>query len=107
MSQISPITIAELNDHFRQNNLGFGKVIMTPMVSMMPLKQQASLLKMVKSFNDFNEGNGKHDFGIVEFQDEQYSWKLDYYDDASYEYSSKDPCSPLTRRTMTIMHSSE
>jgi hypothetical protein len=110
MSQTSQMTIAELNDRFRQQNLGFGQVVVSPMVEMMPIEQLQILLALVRNFNDFNEGDdpyGEHDFGAVEFQDNKYFWKIDYYSDDSYEYGAEDPSSPLTRRVLTIMHSSE
>jgi Protein of unknown function (DUF3768) len=103
-------TIAELNDRFRQHNLGHGQVRIAPMVEMMPIEQREALLAMVRSFNDFNEGNdpwAEHDFGIIEFQGKEYFWKIDYYADDSYEYGAEDPGSPSTRRVLTIMHSSE
>jgi Protein of unknown function (DUF3768) len=110
MSQTSQMTIAELNDRFRQHNLGFGQIRVAPMVEMMPIEQREALLAMVRSFNDFNEGNdpyGEHDFGSVEFEDKKYFWKIDYYADSSYEYGTEDPASPSTRRVLTVMHSSE
>jgi Protein of unknown function (DUF3768) len=110
MTQTSQMTITELNDRFRQHNLGHGQVRIAPMVEMMPIEQQKALLAMVGSFNDFNENNdpyGEHDFGSVEFQGKKYFWKIDYYADDSYEYGAEDPGSPSTRRVMTVMHSSE
>jgi Protein of unknown function (DUF3768) len=110
MSQTSQMTVTKLNDRFRQHNLGFGQVRIAPMVEMMPIEQQKALLAMVRSFSDFNEDNdpyGEHDFGAVEFQGKEYFWKLGYYSDDSYEYGAEGPGSPLTRRVMTIMHSSE
>jgi hypothetical protein len=110
MSQATQMTITELNDRFRQHNLGHGQVRIAPMVEMMPIEQQEALLAMVRSFNDFNEDNdpwAEHDFGIIEFQGKEYFWKLDYYADDSYEYGAEDPSSPSTRRVLTIMHSSE
>jgi Protein of unknown function (DUF3768) len=110
MSQTSQMTIAELNDRFRQHNLGFGQIRIAPMVEMMLIEHREALLAMVRNFNDFNEGNdpyGEHDFGSVEFQGKRYFWKIDYYADSSYEYGTEDPRSPSTRRVMTVMHSSE
>jgi Protein of unknown function (DUF3768) len=110
MSQTSQMTIAELNNRFRQHNLGFGQVRIAPMVEMMLIEQRKTLLAMVRSFNDFNEDNdpyAEHDFGSVEFEGKEYFWKIDYYADDSYEYGTEDPGSPSTRRVMTVMHSSE
>jgi hypothetical protein len=110
MSQTSQMTITELNDRFRQHNLGFGQVVMTSAVNALPIEQQTALMQMVKGFSDFNEGNdpyGEHDFGSVEFEGEEYLWKIDYYSDDSYEYGTEDPSSLSTRRVMTIMYSSE
>jgi Protein of unknown function (DUF3768) len=110
MTQATQMTITELNDRFRQHNLGHGQVRIAPMVEMMPIEQREALLAAVRSFSDFNEDNdpyGEHDFGTVEFQGKKYFWKLDYYADDSYEYGAEDPSSPSTRRVLTVMHSSE
>lgn len=110
MSQISQISIAELNDSFRQKNLGLGKVVLTMGVNALSIEQQSALLEMVRSFNNFNEDNDpydEHDYGSVEFEGEQYLWKIDYYD-VNYLFGSDDPGDSLkTRRVMTIMQSSE
>jgi hypothetical protein len=109
MSQTSQMTIAELNDRFRQHNLGFGQVVMTSAVNALPVEQRTALMQMVKGFSDFNEGNdpySEHDYGSFEFEGEKYLWKIDYFD-ASYEYGAEDPSDPSTRRVMTIMNSSE
>jgi Protein of unknown function (DUF3768) len=109
MSQASQMTIAELNDRFRQHNLGHGQVVMTSAVNALPIEQRTALMQMVKGFSDFNEGNdpyGEHDFGSFEFEGERYFWKIDYFD-ASYEYGAENPSSLSTRRVMTIMNSSE
>jgi hypothetical protein len=110
MTQTSKMTITELNDRFRQHNLGHGQVRIAPMVEMMPIEQRQALLTMVRSFNDFNEDNdpyAEHDFGTVEFEGKKYFWKIDYYADSSYGYETEDPSSPSTRRVLTVMHSSE
>jgi hypothetical protein len=121
MSQNSQMTIAELNDRFRQQNLGFGQVVVSPMVEMMPTEQLQVLLALVRNFNDFNESEdpclngfnenndpyGERALGAVEFQDKKYLWKIDYYSDDSSEYGPEDPSDTLTRRVLTIMHSSE
>jgi hypothetical protein len=109
MSQTSQMTITELNDRFRQHNLGHGQVVITSAVNALPIEQRTALMEMVKGFSDFNEGNdpyGEHDYGSFEFEGEKYLWKIDYFD-ASYEYGAEDPSDPSTRRVMTIMNSSE
>ena len=104
------LTIAELNDRFRKGDRSLGKYVVTQEVNNLNPYDQLALTRLVREFDDFNEGNdpySEHDFGSVEFQDEKYFWKVDYYD-PSYEYGSEDPADPaVTRRQMTIMHSSE
>jgi hypothetical protein len=41
MSQATQMTITELNDRFRQHNLGHGQVRIAPMVEMMPIASLA------------------------------------------------------------------
>jgi hypothetical protein len=105
------ITIAEQNDRFRRKgNDPLGQYVSTQQVAAMPLLDYIALNQMVKTFDNFTEGNdpyGEHDFGSIEFKGEKYFWKIDYYDE-SYEYGSEDPSNlAITRRVLTIMHSSE
>jgi hypothetical protein len=57
MTQATQMTITELNDRFRQHNLGHGQVRIAPMVQIMPIERREALLARVVAFNDFNEGN--------------------------------------------------
>jgi hypothetical protein len=99
-----------INDRFRKGDRSLGKFIASEMVSALELEQRLALMRLVEGFNNFSEENDphrEHDFGSVEFEDEQYFWKIDYYD-TEFEYGAEDPSDPHhTRRVMTIMHSSE
>ncbi len=60
-----------------------------------------------RAFTEDNDPYGEHDFGSIERNDEKYFWKVSYYDQ-NYEYGSEDPAdTTLTRRVLTLMHSSE
>jgi hypothetical protein len=56
MSQTSKMTTAELNDRFRQHNLGFGRVVVAPMVEMMPIEQREALMLAVESRSNMRSG---------------------------------------------------
>ncbi|KAI9129396.1 DUF3768 domain-containing protein [Acaryochloris sp. CCMEE 5410] len=103
-------TIAQLNDRFRQGDHTLGQVFTTQLVQGLSSEEQQELFRLVRTFDDFNEDNDpwkEHDYGRVEFQDEQYLWKIDYYD-KSLKYGSEDPRNTaFTTRVLTIMHSSE
>lgn len=103
--------IAELNDRFRRHeNRNLGRYMMTPGVQALTREKQFELVQLVKGFNSFTEGNdsyGEHDFGKVTMDEEDYFWRIDYYD-LNMEYLSSNPADPtLTRRIMTIMRSNE
>jgi hypothetical protein len=97
--------IAELNDNFRK-----GKPNLDWFITRGARNQSIKLLEAVATFDTFTEDNdpyGEHDFGSIEIQGERYFWKIDCFDQ-NLEYGSPDPSDPeLTRRVMTIMHSSE
>jgi hypothetical protein len=104
-------SIAKQNDSFR----GFpahdsGKWVVSRKYNSLTKEEQISLNAIIKNFDNFTEGYdhyGQHDFGIVEFNGENWSWKIDYYD-KNYEYGSEDPSDiAITKRVMTIMCSSE
>jgi hypothetical protein len=104
--------VRELNDDFRRDifNTDLGELFLTESVSAMQDKDVRALISKVSCFEDFNEDNdpyGEHDFGNVNFQGEEYFFKIDYYD-KSKQFLSPDPADPaLTARVLTVMHSSE
>jgi hypothetical protein len=102
--------IAELNDRFRKGELGLGVKKLTQGVSALSKAQKLRLLALVKNFNESTSENnpyGERDFGSVELDEEMYFWKIDYYD-LSLTVGSEDPANTaVTRRVLTIMHSSE
>jgi hypothetical protein len=111
MTTQTTTTIAEINDRFRKKgNDPLGQYVTTQQVAAMPLSDRIELKRMVRLFDNFTKENdpyGQHDCGSIEFKDETYLWKIDYYDE-NYEYGSEDPSNlAITRRVLTIMHSSE
>ncbi len=98
--------IARLNDEFRKS-IGQGShIYMTPGIQAMPPNDQFQVFNLVKTFNDFSEGNdpyGEHDFGAFDFKSDRVFWKIDYYD-KNMEHGSEDPADPeKTVRVMTVM----
>jgi hypothetical protein len=102
--------IRDLNDRFRcQCDCKLGFFTMTPRLQSLSVNEQQQLIRAVRGFNEFTEGNDsycEHDFGAVEVGGEAYFWKIDYFD-PSLEYGSDDPSNAITKRVMTIMHGSE
>ena len=103
-------TIAELNDRFRKGDRSLGKTVGSEIFSNLSPDQKLAIIRLVREFDDFNEGNDphqEHDFGSVEYDGDKWLWKIDYYD-PNYEHGSEDPANPaVTRRLMTIMLASE
>ena len=98
--------IAQLNDAFRQS-LGSGsQVYITKGIQALAPLEQFEVINLVKTFNDFSEGNdpyGEHDFGAFDFKGDRVLWKIDYYD-KELNQGSEDPADPeKTTRVMTIM----
>ena len=103
-------TIAELNDRFRKGDRTLGKTVGSEMFSNFNPDQQLALVRLVREFNDFNEGNDpyeEHDFGIVMYDGDKWFWKIDYFD-TEFEDGAEDPSDPrYCLRLLTILHSSE
>lgn len=101
----TPNKIAQLNDRFRQSGI-------TDHWHFTPLTADCwfDLWLKIRAYDDFTPDNdpyGEHDLGKIEHQGRSYFWKIDYYDQ-NLEYLSPDPANPeLTRRIITIMHTSE
>lgn len=107
------VAIAALNDLFR-HSLGMaevfracpGHVVLTAAVDALTHQDRVKLLKAVRDFSEFKEGNdpyGEHDFGAVG----EYLWKIDYYN-RTLDAGAEDPANASTcARVLTIMHRSE
>ena len=110
MTTATASSIADLNDRFRKGDRTLGKTVGSEIFSNLNLDQKLALTRLVRAFDDFtpeNDPHGEHDFGAVEFEGDKWYFKIDYYD-LNYEYGSENPSDPtVTRRLMTIMHSSE
>jgi hypothetical protein len=104
-----PAQIRALNDAFRTSFVG-GVVLLTAGVEALPADLKARVLKKVRDFSDFDEGNdphAEHDFGAFELSNERFFFKLDYYD-RDMTYGSPDPTDPAkTTRVLTVMFASE
>lgn len=82
------------------------QVFLTPAVVHSPHRE--AVITAVRNFNDFNASNdphSEHDFGAVSVGNEQFFWKIDYYDD-TLEYGA-DPHEGPVVRVLTIMRSDE
>lgn len=103
-------TIAELNDRFRKGDMKLGQYMMTAGVQALTPEKQLELLRLVRDFDQFNADNdpyGEMDFGKITFDEEDYFWKIDYYDPTITRHSD-DPASPdATRRVLLLMRSDE
>ena len=103
------VSLAKLNDRFRQSFIG-GLIVTTPGVRDLSHSTRASVLAAVRGFDDFSKDNdpySEHDFGAFEVDGDKYFWKIDYYD-STYERSSPDPLDlSVTRRVMTVMRADE
>ena len=104
-------TVRELNDTFRTSmDAGYGRILITPGVAELPSDVQAMAIRMVATFDAFDDGNDphrEHDFGAFDIAGHKVFWKIDYYD-RRLEYGSDDPADPeRTTRVLTIMLAEE
>lgn len=99
----------QLNDKLRESLCG-GRIVLTVGVQSMIDNERQELLKQVQEFDNFTEDNdpyGEHDFGAINFKNDMYFWKIDYYD-KDYNYFSPAPDDPnVTNRVLTIMRGDE
>lgn len=99
------LRIRMLNDALRTTLLG-GKLLMTAGVGELGPLHLEALLRRLRSFDRFEEGDdpyGEHDFGALDYEGQKYFWKIDYYDQ-SLECHSEDASDPSkTVRVLTLM----
>jgi len=102
--------IAALNDAFRRELVGKGRVYCTAGVNAMGAEFVAKALVKVATFDTFtpdNDPHREHDFGTFELDGEKLFWKIDMYD-AAGQFGSEDPTDPSkTLRVLTIMLAEE
>ncbi len=105
----STSAIRVLNDQFRQSLQG-GRMVITAGVQALGPHRLLGLLRMVRSFDAFNEDNdpyGEHDFGSFVESSQKFFWKIDYYD-RRCEQGSENPADPAqTTRVLTLMLAEE
>jgi hypothetical protein len=102
--------IKELNDLFRQEGRGNGKLLITNGIKHRGVIFVQEILELVRLYDDFNPDNdpyAEHDFGVIDHRGVRVFWKIDYYD-ANCRYGSEQPNEPSkTTRVLTIMLASE
>ena len=94
-------TIARKNDLFRTTFMG-GRVLFTEGVR--ESEELDEILTAVRTFNMFTPDNdpyGEHDFGKITVNDEDYFFKIDYFDE-NYQYFKEDG-----NRVLTVMRTDE
>ncbi len=101
--------IRELNDAFRTTFTG-GRVMLTARVNALDEPDKAAILKKVRTFTGFDNGNDphrEHDFVSIMRSGKRYFAKLDYYA-LDMQRGSEDPSDPTqTVRVLTIMRADE
>ena len=102
-------SIRELNDRLRRENLG-GEWMLTRGITTLGIDRVASVVHAVMLFDDFTSDNdpyGEHDCAVMEVEDVEVIWKIDYFD-MTMMYGSPDPSDPtVTKRILTVMLASD
>lgn len=102
--------IAELNDQFRRGDTPLVEFLMTPGVCALPSPKLTELIGLVQTFDQFtstNDPSGKHDFGKVTLEGEDYFFKIECYN-PTMTCHSDHPASPnATRRVLILMRADE
>ncbi len=108
--QVIKITIAKLNDRFRNGDKSLGEYKMSRQVLALPRKKQKELFKQIQNFSDFtyeNDPKGEHDMGQVTMDDVEYIWKIDYLDTSMIMLSDTPEDISKTTRVLLVIRSDE
>ena len=101
--------IGALNDNLRKHGIGGLYVITRGVAAKDEFTRIQVFLEIAleAEFNNENDPFNEHDFGKVEYEEDTYFWKIDYYD-LDLQFASKDPSNPeITTRVMTVMLAEE
>ena len=103
---MTKLRIRDLNDRFRRQRQGNGKVFITASIEAMGPVFVVEALCAVRSFDAFTTDNdpyGQHDFGAVVVRGTRVFWKIDYFD-PTLTAGSEDPADEdNTCRVLTVM----
>ena len=101
--------IRALNDELRHTDKS-RTLVMTRGVALLPAHVQRQMIVTLARFADFDDNNDpdhEHDFGVFEVEGARLFFKIDYYD-RSGRCHSPDPADPaVTRRVLTLMLADE
>ncbi|WP_316201401.1 MULTISPECIES: DUF3768 domain-containing protein [unclassified Bradyrhizobium] len=110
LNDTNTANIRRINDSFRRSLVFGGTILLTPGVSGLEPERLAELLQLVREYEKFtpdNDPHGEHDFGVVEFGNVRYFWKIDYYDLSKTGHSPDPADQAVTHRVMTLMRADE
>ncbi|MFY0609961.1 MAG: DUF3768 domain-containing protein [Hyphomicrobiaceae bacterium] len=102
--------IRDLNDRFRRQRQGNGKVFVTAGVQALGSLFVVEAVCAARSFDAFTRDNdpyGEHDFGSVDVRGTHVFWKIDYYNLALTAGSENPANELLTCRVLTVMLAQE
>ncbi len=97
--------IAELNDTFRQNPVGYMYTMGVAALNQWLLCEIVTQIQEYSNFTKDNDPYGEHDFGSLKIQGHKIFWKIDYYD-AQMKHGS-EPLDLDCRRILTVMLAEE
>ena len=103
-------TIRRLNDGWRMDRKGRGKVAISTEIQRRGNDYQDRVLNAIKSFDDFtveNDPLGEHDFGSLRIDGERIVWRIDYYDAEALHLSDHPADADRTTRVLRVMLASE
>lgn len=111
---INTSEIARLNDAMRKSitkgMTGYNKLVMTQGFSSLGVVEKLYVFRAIENYSDFNDANdpnNEHDFGVINIPGNKLFWKIDYYD-TNLSYGSPNPADPkVTARVLTVMLASE
>jgi hypothetical protein len=89
------MTIADMNDAFRQSLIG-GQIVLTAGIRALPRKMQAAIIEQLRSFEEFDADNdpfGYHNSGRFEHCGRTILWHIDL-DGRGYYLNQPNPVNP-------------
>lgn len=104
------LRIRELNDRFRTQGLGNGRILVTAGIQEAGHDFVVACVDAVRSFDAFDDSNdpwGEHDFGAIDVDGQRVFFNFDYYNPTLTAGSENPANEGVTHRVLTIMLASE
>jgi len=96
------VSVRRQNDAFRRTFVG-GRIVLSREILGLDIELRREIIRAVHTYDEWEPGNDKHDFGAVQVQGLKVFWEIKCFDLQLASASPDASDVAVTRRVLTIM----